>query len=366
MPDLRRLRRAARAPGRAWTAARRLTEASRLNGAGALPTALRAAALRRSHGYAIEEAAALGLFAPGGQAAADAYVSKRRTLAAQTRLNPPAMVWLTENKAVFAIFCAAAGLPTPPLLGTIEGTRAWPAGGARLDGEAAVAAWLAGDALPRAYVVKPLQGYHGIGVRIVSRSGGRLSIRGAAGPQDPREVARALAGDPIDGGHLVQGLVSNDPRIEELFGGAAVHTIRIVTLAGDRDVRILNAYLRASVSPRGTDNYGDGSSGTSVCEIGPDGRIRAVRARPAGGYGMVDIDPLPATGRRVVGEPVPRWDEARALAVRAAATLRAIPTIGWDVAITPNGPILIEANSRWDPPPFSNIREGLAALGSAG
>ena len=41
------------------------------------------------------------------------------------------------------------------------------------------------------------------------------------------------------------------------------------------------------------------------------------------------------------------WEEARALALRAAAAFAPLRTVGFDIAPTPAGPVLIEANAWW-------------------
>ena len=45
---------------------------------------------------------------------------------------------------------------------------------------------------------------------------------------------------------------------------------------------------------------------------------------------------------------IPFWKEANELVLSAHSFLPDIPTIGWDVAITPDGPILIEGNDNWE------------------
>jgi hypothetical protein len=65
------------------------------------------------------------------------------------------------------------------------------------------------------------------------------------------------------------------------------------------------------------------------------------------------------TGADLVGVAVPLWREARALAERASRLFLPMRTIGWDVAVTPDGPVLIEGNARWDPPPVGSISGAL-------
>ena len=48
------------------------------------------------------------------------------------------------------------------------------------------------------------------------------------------------------------------------------------------------------------------------------------------------------------GFRIPYWNEVRELVKNVHAKLPDIRSIGWDVAITPNGPVLIEGNDNWE------------------
>jgi hypothetical protein len=56
------------------------------------------------------------------------------------------------------------------------------------------------------------------------------------------------------------------------------------------------------------------------------------------------LDHHPTTGARITGMKLPYWDSLRSLVTRAHSTVRGAVVLGWDVAITPDGPLLIEAN----------------------
>ena len=56
---------------------------------------------------------------------------------------------------------------------------------------------------------------------------------------------------------------------------------------------------------------------------------------------------VPATGVRVLGRSLPMFAECCELARRAALLLLPMRTLGWDIAITPDGPVLLEGNNWW-------------------
>ena len=61
------------------------------------------------------------------------------------------------------------------------------------------------------------------------------------------------------------------------------------------------------------------------------------------------FDDHPDTGVRIKGRDVPYFDEAVALALKASQTFGFMATIGWDVGLTPDGPVIIEGNPFCDP-----------------
>jgi hypothetical protein len=335
---------------------------ARANGAGVVATGVRAVRLRRSGGFRLAEAAGRGLFDPSvpvGTAAL--HASKRDTLAAQARVNPPALAHLTEHKGVFAAQCAARGLPCPATLGFLRGTSAWPAGGVRLDGADAVGAWLAGPAMPDGFVVKPVDGYWGLGVRVVRRDAGGLRPQGAA-PAAPAQLVARVAAERPGADHIVQELVTNRADVEEALGAAAVHTFRVITLLDRGGPRVLAAYLRVARSPDGTDNFRGGATGNLHCEVDGEGRIVSVWRSGGPGRGLVEMD---GDGPER-GWAVPWWPDVQALALEAAAAFAPVGTVGWDVAMTPAGAVLIEANARWDPVPLPGARAVVDAVWAAG
>lgn len=53
----------------------------------------------------------------------------------------------------------------------------------------------------------------------------------------------------------------------------------------------------------------------------------------------------PITNANLVGIELPYWNEIKEMLISAAKEIPQVAYVGWDVAITPSGPILIEGNT---------------------
>jgi hypothetical protein len=82
-----------------------------------------------------------------------------------------------------------------------------------------------------------------------------------------------------------------------------------------------------------------------LCSIDPEtGRIRHA-VLPGGGE---RIERHPDTGAPIAGIALPFWQESVDLVLRAhAAAFMRFAFLGWDVALTGDGPLLLETNSGW-------------------
>jgi hypothetical protein len=73
----------------------------------------------------------------------------------------------------------------------------------------------------------------------------------------------------------------------------------------------------------------------------------------------------PGTGALVEGLRVPHWDAAAALVRRAAPHFLPARTLGWDVALTEAGPVIVETNMFWWPRTDRRQSDVLARLRAA-
>ncbi|WP_431779141.1 sugar-transfer associated ATP-grasp domain-containing protein [Microbacterium aurantiacum] len=158
-----------------------------------------------------------------------------------------------------------------------------------------------------------------------------------------------------EGGTLVEEILPQHERLSELYGGS-VNTLRIITYrAPDDSFHVIASVLRIG-NGGVVDNFAGGGMFTMLDDQGV--------ARWAGVDKNSQVfERHPVTGVEIAGFAVPFYAEALAMVEQAARRLPSVPYVGWDVAITPSGPALIEANHNSSvfqmKPSVSGIRTGL-------
>ncbi len=123
----------------------------------------------------------------------------------------------------------------------------------------------------------------------------------------------------------------------------SVNTMRVCTCINDRgDVTVLYMVLRVGRKGSVVDNL---SAGGLYTRLSDDGRITHPCYSAREKYGTVYTH-HPDTNLPFVGIQIPMIKEVKELVTRAALKNPGARYIGWDVAITPDGPVIIEGNDR--------------------
>ena len=137
---------------------------------------------------------------------------------------------------------------------------------------------------------------------------------------------------------VVEELILPDRSLEKLHP-QSVNTIRVPAVRTDDDVILLHPFLRVCQHGNCVDNAG---AGGIMCSIDVEtGRILAAADKKGHRFEV-----HPDTGEKLVGFVVPRWDEAKEMVRELAAVVPSNRYTGWDITLTENGWIMIEANRR--------------------
>lgn len=260
---------------------------------------------------------------------------------------PDVMNRLVDNKALFYQHCIQHGIPTIPIVcgmgqlpvdlprGTITRIEAFDQWNRVLESTQ-------GDLF-----IKPIEGAHGDGAFAVERSGQRLVLGVDKTDVSPRALYLYMQDRLKDKkALLVQPRVRAHHKLYEISSTNGLPTVRVVTAFVGNEARIIFAAARLSVGANVTDNFSKGSSGNLAVAIDiPTGTLSEAQGSARTDWPvMQSTDFHPDTGRRIRGFVFPFWPEVIRLALQAQNSLPGLKTTGWDIAVTDEGVLLVEAN----------------------
>lgn len=178
------------------------------------------------------------------------------------------------------------------------------------------------------FVAKPVRGVAGRGVKLLQ---GSAFNSGEQLEEYLRRIGSML---------LEEQIVQHEDLT--LLNPSSVNTIRLITVTDDSVVHIIGAILRIGVGSI-VDNL---SSGGIAAPVNPESGVvvgPAVTAMPD----EQEYATHPMTGTDIVKFRIPHWSRVTSLIEKAATQVPQVRTVGWDVAVTQDAPILVEGNDNW-------------------
>jgi hypothetical protein len=224
--------------------------------------------------------------------------------------------YVLDNKALFGELLALNALPTPRLFAChCGGHWHWTGGG-----EAALRDHLAETGR---FVIKPTLGSKGRAIQI---------------ERSMDSIARYRGEDAI-----LTGFVEQAAYAQTIFPGA-LNTIRFLMLRDDMDAPVAAAAIHrfGTVSSAPVDNFSAGGLVTKIdletgrlseaITIAPDNRVVRHTAHPD-------------TQSAIAGVTVPHWQGVLDLVLALGGAFPYLAYVGWDIAVTEAGPVVIEGNA---------------------
>ncbi len=175
------------------------------------------------------------------------------------------------------------------------------------------------------FIVKPTDKSCGYGVKLIDTTG-----------KSPDEIFRDLL---HSGKSVCEEIILPHPILARL-NPTSLNTVRVVTVLEDENVRLFHPFLRVGRYGNIVDN---GGAGGILIPVDPmTGQLSPIGRDENGQY----YTEHPDSHVRFRGISLPDWDKAVNLAKTLAHVRPQNRLIGWDIAATPDGWVMVEANIR--------------------
>lgn len=249
---------------------------------------------------------------------------------------------LARNKLDFYRHCMDRGIPTVPILGVIGASNV--CGVPEIESLSDFKDFL--QSSPSDIFFKITDGAHGDGAFSASFCDGQWLIN-KAGHTPESFYNMVLKNLTPHSAYLIQPVIKPGKLLSPLMPNGALGTVRVITyLEGGTATPIL-PLLRIPANQNVTDNFSLGLSGNLVAPIDMETGVLGVAkgSRCLVWPSIVDLVDHPDTQQRIAGRTLPYWKETLELVVKAQEKTPELPTLGWDIAITDDGPLVVEANT---------------------
>ncbi|WP_261623331.1 sugar-transfer associated ATP-grasp domain-containing protein [Nesterenkonia marinintestina] len=189
--------------------------------------------------------------------------------------------------------------------------------------------------------VKPFRGAEGKHVRAIRRTGEDGFVMDGV-PSTFDEVRRWLGGRPRP--MAIEAAVPQ-AEAQAALNPEATNTIRVLTMPditrGKEPFIVIAVQRIATARSNHLDNWTRGGLSAEIdIETGRLGKAsRLPESRELEWFSV-----HPDVGSQIEGVEVPFWEETKKLVLDAAQRLNFLEYIGWDIIISPTGPVILEGN----------------------
>jgi hypothetical protein len=183
---------------------------------------------------------------------------------------------------------------------------------------------------------KPVGGIQGDGAFPLSIGDGELRVKGTP-------VSLAELRERLNDEFLLQERIQQHPLMSAL-NPTSINTVRLITFCRGSTVTLFSAAMRIGMAGKSVDNWAAG--GLIVSADPTRGTLRGDGFFKPGYGGRAAKHPH--SGIVFEGFEIPHFHASVELVSQLHRHLRGVHSIGWDVAITPDGPTIVEGNDDWE------------------
>ena len=145
---------------------------------------------------------------------------------------------------------------------------------------------------------------------------------------------------------LFEGVIKQSKQVES-FNESSVNTIRFMTtLYPSGEARVIATFIKIGRKGKCVDNAGDGGNVDACVDI-ESGKLKYV-IQYDGVRNIKNITHHPDSNNQLEGIVINNWQQIKQQVSCFQKSFPYIKAAGWDIAITENGPVVIEVNDMWD------------------
>jgi hypothetical protein len=243
---------------------------------------------------------------------------------------------VSEDKILAYTLLAAAGAPIPETQAVFSREGRQFGKVPRLSGTIDLADFLAGEVRFPVFC-KPIAGLGSFGAcLLLAREGDRIEAAGGERFTIPSLAQRLGEGS----GYLLQTVLQHHPALRPIC--EAVATVRIIILVEQGRPEVLHTVWKIPAAGNFADNFW--RRGNLLADLDPEtGTVR--RAIRGIGPALEELETHPDTGGRLLRLALPHWKATIGLALACAPIFAMLRYQSWDIAICPEGPVIIEVNT---------------------
>ena len=253
-------------------------------------------------------------------------------------LNPVKYYTLARNKYLAHLCLEKAGIPMPELLGYYNPYKT----DAKNDFSALLIDLQEKNKTP--FVIKATESSHGEGVYVVD----------SVSQEEEGTFLQLINGKTIalnevlkHGDELIVESLIKQTKQFNSFNKTSVNTVRFMTtLYPDGEAKVIATWMKFGRLGTFVDNAGSGGN-IDACVDVETGRINKV-VEFKGFRKTKSITVHPDSGIQLEGTIIENWKEIKSKVIEFQKSFPFVKAAGWDIAITDEGPVVIEVNDSWD------------------
>jgi hypothetical protein len=245
---------------------------------------------------------------------------------------------IVHDKILFQVLMQAYGFPMPRIIATYHAQRSAPGAAALRDAQE-LALFLRSGSYP--LFGKPVYGMFSLGsIRLESYDADRDAVVLHDGTFATVTTLVKELSQYAQRGYLFQEVKHPAGPILSACGDR-IACARIVILVGASEPEIFRALWKVPAASNIADNFWRPGNLLAALDVGTG---RLTRVVCGAGLEQREVELHPDSGVGLIGMHLPHWQEVKALSLSGARVLSGLSMQAWDIALCPEGPVVLEVN----------------------